>query len=204
MIKGAKMEKEEKERKIKGPILSLTSSADLRGRQSVRATFKLTEKAVNMVSSIAALLGIKQKSLFDHLLEDMELLHVIAREIRPEDFNPPNRIQKTYVLSKRTLSCLQSTSESYDTPRDALVEYSIKRLLPLIQKEQKRHEGRKELLEEFGELLNQGNKILEKSRMSLGDDDPVSQRINSAMTSLANAYAHMESFVQKGALIEKF
>jgi hypothetical protein len=157
-----------------------------------------------MVSSLATLLGIKQKSLFDHLLEDMELLHMIAKEIRPEDLNPPNRIQKTYVLSKRTLSCLESTSESHDTPRDALVEYSIKRLLPLVRNEQKKHEGRKALLKELGDLLNQGNRILEKSKISLGNDDPVSQRINSAMTSLVDAYAHIESYVQRGALIEKF
>ena len=76
--------------------------------------------------------------------------------------------------------------------------------MPLVEKERKRHEGRKALLEELGELLHRGNTILEKSRMSLGDDDPVSQKIDSAMASLAGAYAHIESLVQRGALIEKF
>jgi hypothetical protein len=197
------MEEKEKGAPVGGPLHALMSS-DLRGRQSVRATFKLTEKAVSMVSSLAAMLGIKQKSLFDHLLEDVDLLQTIAREIRPEDLNPPNRVQKTYVLSKRTLSFLESTSEAHDTPRDALVEYSIKRLLPLIQKEQKRHERRKILLQELGGLLNKGRGILEESRFSLGEDDPVTQRIDSAVTALEGACAHIESLVQRGASIEKF
>ena len=56
------------------------SSADLRGKQSVRATFKLTEKAIEALSIVAVHLGIKQKSLFDHLLEDTRSLSAIAKE----------------------------------------------------------------------------------------------------------------------------
>ncbi|MEK6194066.1 MAG: hypothetical protein N2F24_07555, partial [Deltaproteobacteria bacterium] len=49
-------------------------TSDLRGRQSVRATFKLTEACIGAISIVAAHLGIKQKSLFDHLVEDISTL----------------------------------------------------------------------------------------------------------------------------------
>ena len=41
------------------------SPDDLRGRQSVRATFRLSAKAIDAMSIVSVHLGIKQKSLFD-------------------------------------------------------------------------------------------------------------------------------------------
>ena len=66
---------------------------DLRGRQSVRATFKITGKAIDAITIVAAHLGIKQKSLFDHLIDDTRSLNLIAREIQSEGFNRLRRIQ---------------------------------------------------------------------------------------------------------------
>ncbi|NOQ20591.1 MAG: hypothetical protein GQ571_11545, partial [Desulfobacterales bacterium] len=105
--------------------LPLPSSADLRGRQSVRATFKLSARAIDVLSIVATHLGIKQKSLFDHLIEDVKSLNIIANEIEDEAFGALERIQKTFVVSRRTLSCLEETSRQFNAPRDALVEYSI-------------------------------------------------------------------------------
>lgn len=53
--------------------------SDLRGRQSVRATFKLSEKAIDALSIVAIHLGIKQKSLFDQLINDTSSLSLIAK-----------------------------------------------------------------------------------------------------------------------------
>ena len=44
-----------------------TSAMDLRGRQSVRATFKLSEDCINAIRTLSAQLGIKQKSVFDEI-----------------------------------------------------------------------------------------------------------------------------------------
>jgi hypothetical protein len=63
------MKKDDKEEK-NGISLPLPSSSALRGRQSVRATFKLSEKAIGAISIVATHLGSKQKSLFDHLIDD--------------------------------------------------------------------------------------------------------------------------------------
>ena len=73
------MKKRDRRRAESG--ISLPSSADLRGRQSVRVTFKLTSEAINTVSIVATHLGIKQKSLFDHLIEDVKSLNFIASNV---------------------------------------------------------------------------------------------------------------------------
>lgn len=198
------MDRKRKKSPIEEISLPLPSSADLRGRQSVRATFKLSAMAIDALSIVATHLGIKQKSLFDHLIEDITSLNVIAKEIEDDAFDALDRIQKTYVVSRRTLSCLEETSKQFNAPRDALVEYSIQRLLPVIAKERERHTKRKEVLAEINAHLAQGLKILQKTQSLLGEDDPVSARFESAMHALVNAQIHIENYVKKGSVIEEF
>jgi len=198
------MTKKSKNSPIEEMTLPLPSSADLRGRQSVRATFKLSPRAIDVLSIVAAQLGIKQKSLFDHLIEDVKSLNVIANEIEDEVFNALDRVQKTFVISRRTLSYLEQTSQQFDAPRDALVEYSIQRLLPVIEKERERHRNRKAVLNDINAHLAEGLKILQKAQSLLGEDDPVSARFESAMHSLINSRSHIEDYVRKGSGIEDF
>ena len=119
--------------------------AELRGRQSVRATFKLTDNCIEAISIIAAQLGIKQKSLFDHLFQDTQSLSSIARKFRDARLHTTNRIQKTYVISRSALLSLEDIARSFNAPRDVLIEFSVQRLLPIIAKERKRHDKRKTL-----------------------------------------------------------
>ena len=62
--------------------MSKASTLDLRGRQSVRATFRLSEECISAISILSTQLGIKQKSVFDHLMEDAQVLKNVARELR--------------------------------------------------------------------------------------------------------------------------
>lgn len=198
------MEKKEKDARFDELHIPLPSSADLRGRQSVRATFKLSARAIDVLSIVATHLGIKQKSLFDHLIEDAQSLNMIANEIEYEAFGTLDRIQKTFVVSRRTISCLEETSRKFNTPRDALVEYSIQRLLPVIAKERERHQRRKTILKDINAHLAQGLKILQKTQAQLGEEDPVFTRFEAAMHSLVNAQSHIENYVEKGSVIEDF
>ena len=52
--------------------------------------------------------------------------------------------------------------------------------------------------------LENGLEILQKSRTLLGEEDPVSVKLESAMRSLLNAQSHVKSFVEKGEIIEEF
>ena len=180
------------------------SFKDLRGKQSVRATFRLSKRAVETISILAIQLGIKQKSLFDHLIEDMEALDLIARRLDPGILQDIPRVQKTYVLNRRTLMCLDRTSREYNTPRDALVEYSIQRLLPVITRELEKHRIRKQMITETRKLFKQGDGMLRKMITSLGKDDPVSTQFIVVMQSFAHAQRQMEASVEKGEELEDF
>ena len=180
------------------------NAADLRGRQSVRATFKLSARAIEALSIVAVHLGIKQKSLFDHLIEDVQTLNAIAKEIEAEEFRSLSRIQKTFVISRRTLVCLDEISRQFRAPRDALVEYSIQRLLPVIHREREKHRRRKKLLAEINQHFQEGLKLVEKSVSVLGEEDPVSSRLAAAMEAYTGARDQIEHFVEKADVIEEF
>jgi len=193
-----------KEKGKKEGSLPQPSFADLRGRQSVRATFKLSEKAIRAISILSEQLGIKQKSLFDHLMEDLETLNLIAEDLRNMKTLSQDRVQKTYVISRRSLSCLERVSKDFETSRDALIENSIKRLLPLIAQEREKHQKRKEILDALKRYLKGGNDLLKRAREILDEDDPVYESLDSAIMSLDNTFLQIQSFIEKGKKIENF
>ena len=184
--------------------LPMTSTAALRGRQSVRATFKLSGRAIEALSVAAMQLGIKQKSLFDHLMEDFDSLRHIAHQYDSKQFTRLSRVQKTYVLSRRTLYSLEEAARSFEAPRDALVEYSIQRLLPLIAQEREKHEKRKIVAARFNAYLQKGVKLLQDARRDLGDEDPVVQQLNSAMTQCAHTHNGLLELIERGKCLEEF
>ena len=89
----------EKQSENDGPA-SEPATLDLRGRQSVRATFRLSEACIEAISILSAQLGIKQKSVFDHLMEDDRVLNNMARDLENTKFDRHERIQKTFVVSR--------------------------------------------------------------------------------------------------------
>lgn len=179
------------------------TTADLRGRQSVRTTFKLSERSIEALSILAGQLGIKQKSLFDHLVQDTQALKRIAQEF--EVFSGrTQRVAKTYVVSRKSLESLEKVSMQYDTPRDALVEYSIERVLPLLAREKEKHHRRKLLLKELQDYLQRGARLLHHAEEDLGQDDPVFQEMLNMMRGVKNCCQGVEQWVEKGRKIEKF
>jgi hypothetical protein len=184
--------------------LSHASTTALRGRQSVRATFKLTEGCIDALSIVAAHLGIKQKSLFDHLIDDIASLNSIAREVRNDMLLRKDRVQKTFVISRKTLSSLEEVSRAFNAPRDALVEYSVLKLIPIIASEREKHEKRKEILKEVKKHLDEGLKLFRKMQANLEEDDPVCGRMASVMATYANAFESISAFIEKGSIIEDF
>lgn len=187
-----------------GISLPQTTTSDLRGRQSVRATFKLTEECIGALSIVATHLGIKQKSLFDHLVEDMSSLKAIARELKNTNLHAQNRIQKTFVISRKSLHSLETVSKSHNTPRDALVEFSVQRLLPIIVNEQKRHQTRKKMHSEIVAHFETGKTLLARVKGALGTEDPVFSRMAALMKNYGNTFAVIDAFIEQGKLIEDF
>jgi uncharacterized protein (UPF0147 family) len=184
--------------------VSKPSAMDLRGRQSVRATFRLSEACIDAITILSAQLGIKQKSVFDHLLEDAQVLRNVARELEDTQFDRHGGIQKTFVVSRRSLSFLDMISSKHNAPRDALVEYSVRRLLPIIADERKKHEKRKELLGEISNHLNDGETLLSKAEELLGGDDLIVNKLQIAMSVYQNVLDEITNFIERGKIIERF
>jgi hypothetical protein len=184
--------------------LPLASTSKLKGKQSVRATFRLSEGCIEAISIVANQLGIKQKSLFDHLAEDLNILESIAGEIKNTTFDIHNRVQKTFVISRKSLSSLDEISESFNAPRDSIVELSIQRLLPIIERERKKHEKRKAFLSRINRHYKEGEKILNSIRKQLGDDDPIINKFEMVMSSYKTAKSNIETFIDRSKSIEEF
>jgi hypothetical protein len=180
------------------------SALDLKGRQSVRVTFRLTEDCIDVISILSAQLGIKQKSVFDHLMEDAQILKNMAIELENTKFDNHKRIQKTFVISRRSLSFLDSISSKHNAPRDALVEFSVRRLLPIITRERKKHKKRKELSAAISNHFAKGEELLSKSEELLGMDDPIVNKLQTVMSVYKNAFDDITTFIEKGKIIEKF
>jgi hypothetical protein len=184
--------------------VSKPTVSDLMGRQSVRATFRLSEACIDAISILAAQLGIKQKSVFDHLLEDDQVLKSLARDLEDTEFERQESVQKTFVMSRRSLFYLDTISSEFNAPRDALVEFSVRRLLPVIAKERIKHEKRKELFSEVSNHLTGGQKLLAKAKAMVGSHDPVVKSLETAMMAYNNALRDIKRFIDKGKIIEKF
>lgn len=198
------MSKENDKKQKKKVSLTRAFTSDLKSRQSVRATFRLTKGCIEAISIVANQMGIKQKSLFDHMAEDIESLKSIAREIKLTKIKKQGRIQKTFVVSRKSLSSLDEISSMFNASRDELVEYSIQRLLPIINKERTKHEIRKEFLLKIKKHLRQGEKMVNDIRKQLGDDDPIINKFAMVMSSYETVKDHMESFIDRSKDIEKF
>jgi len=59
--------------------LLLKDASELMEQKSVRATFRISPEFIEALSILSGRLGLKQKSLFDYLLEDSDSLIAIAR-----------------------------------------------------------------------------------------------------------------------------
>jgi hypothetical protein len=177
---------------------------DLRGKQSVRATFKLSQKAIDAIGLVAIHMGIKQKSLFDHIIEDMDALDSLAKTIRIRQFKKIPRKQKTFVLSRRTIDALGAISQEYGTPRDALVEYSVKKLESIITAEKLRHKERKHLQKEMSYNFDQIKAVYKKAAGILGEDDPFCRQMAKAVYACKRTEDDLFDFIEKSKVLEDF
>lgn len=193
-----------KKKSVEFVMLSESYSADLRGRQSVRTTFKLTPRSIDALSLLAGQLGIKQKSIFDHLVDDTRTLQALAREIEQREAIEEKRVPKTYVISRKTLENLEQVSRRFQTPRDALVEFSIERILPLIQEEKEKHNNRKKLIERLEKLLGHSRELLEQADQVLDRDDPVFEQIYQIARSVQSSHDEIADIIDRGQKLEEF
>jgi hypothetical protein len=179
-------------------------AADLRGRQSVRVSFKLSPSCIDAITILGSHLRLKPKSLFDHIVQKREILEAVATTIQNDSAVDLPRLVKAYVISRDAVLVLDDVARESNVPRDALVEASVMHLMPLIQKEQARHHARKALLLKMERHLKSGRKLFDEMSGELGGNDPMCEQMKNVMGSYERAFASMTAFVGKGKNIEDF
>ncbi len=189
---------EAKNKKKIGAPLQSTGIADLLGKKSVRATFRLHPTAVELMSILVAQLGIKQKSLFDYLLEDRDALNAIAKSLPLDTAVKQQRIQKTFVVSQRSLAALDKVAKNAAASRNDLIERSIQRLLPVLEKERIRQQQRTVALDQITHHFNRGNALVEDVKAMVGEDDTLCKSLVSVMEAYGKAVAEFQRLVDRG------
>jgi hypothetical protein len=187
-------------------VLPTMTTVSLQGKQSVRETFKLSSSCINAINIVAKQLRIKQKSLFDHLTEDVASLESIAQKAAssPETAAQRSFIQKSYVISRNTLRTLTEVSKRFDVSRDVLIERSVQRLLPVIEKEKKNHRKRMQLLQDVETYIANGNILLQRIEQSVGAEDPLYQAFRAITASCSQVKGQMDDVIERGKKIEAF
>lgn len=193
-----------KKKSVEFVMLSETYSADLRGRQSVRTTFKLTPRSIDALSLLANQLGIKQKSIFDHLVDDTRALQALARDLENRSELAQDRVPKTYVISRKTLENLEQVCKRYQAPRDALVEFCIERIMPLIKEEKEKHLNRQKLQTKLDQFLVLSRELLEDADKELDRDDPVFEQVYQMARAAQSGYDEINQIIEKGARLEDY
>lgn len=198
------MTDKEKDGKVAANATLYLSAQGLKGKQSVRATFRLPDHIISLLGIVASQLGIKQKSLFDHLVEDEEVLIKVAEKAHELVYESETRRQKTFVLSRKSLNVLDSVARQQKVPRDLLVAISIERLLPVINAEQEKHRKRKLIYQDMQAYLVRGRKLLRKTQRILGKEDQVTAKLQKVMDTFEMNVADLDAIIEGGREMEDF
>lgn len=172
------------------------SAQQLRGKQSVRATFRLSDQMIDLLKVAANHLEVKQKSLIDELVQNRETLDRVASESMGHRRQAERRRQKTFVLSRNSLTLLDDISNKYDLSRDQLIELCIGRLIPFVDAEQEKHEQRRQLIQDVDHYLEEGKKLLNKADSKLGTEDRFRLELEKIVQRTQRHLSDMRKFVK--------
>ncbi len=177
---------------------AVLSAETLKGRQSVRATFRLPDEIIALLGLAASQLGLKQKSIFDQLFEDEQALGKAAADAKNCQTLKNGRRPKTFVLSRKSLLSLNVIAQRENVPRDLIVESSIQRLLPIINAEQEKHQKREKVYDETIKHLRQGRIILHRAAGRLGENDQLYEIFQGIVNQYEEKFREMNGIIEKG------
>ncbi len=180
------------------------SAEELQGKQSVRATFRLPDHIIKLLHVVAFQLGLKQKSLFDQLIEDEEIVKKIAKKMLEQETQTDNRQrrQKTYVLNRRSLEIIENLSKELNVSRDLLVEVSIQRLLPILRTEKEKYKNRSIIYKDMAQYIEQGKKLFEKAENLLGAEDATCEMIKLSIDMNERNLDNLRQVIERSEVME--
>lgn len=185
-----------KNKKIEQGISLHIDADELKGRQSVRTTFKLPEKTINLLKISAKHLGIQQKTLLDQLIEDETILNVLAKEAQTYCRNDHDCRPKTFVLSRKALDLIDVMLDRYDIARDILVDLSIARLTSYIESLSEKHDQKRSLLEEIDKYQQLLEELSSKAKTTFKQEDPFRMKLEILSQTTQKSVGEMKKMVK--------
>jgi predicted ribosome quality control (RQC) complex YloA/Tae2 family protein len=185
-----------KKKKIEQGISLQIDADELKGRQSVRTTFKLPEKTINLLKISAKHLGIQQKTLLDQLIEDETILNVLAKEAQTYCRNDHDCRPKTFVLSRKALDLIDVMLDRYDIARDILVDLSIARLTSYIESLSEKHDQKRSLLKEIDKYQQLLEELSSKAKTTFKQEDPFRMKLEILAQTTQKCAGEMKKMVK--------
>jgi hypothetical protein len=138
------------------------------------------------------------------MVQDPETLDALAANVKKTSSNADTRVAKTFVISRDAADLFAEVARRWNIARDDLVEASIEHLIPLIQKEQIRHDSRKRLFVRMEQHLKRARALFEDMKAELGDSDPMCIKMGNAIAAYERALGSVGKYIEKGKNIENF
>lgn len=228
MDKKANSHSQEKQPSLDKDSLSGAYPTDLRDRQSVRTTFKISQDSVETIGILAKHHGVSFKEIFDNLstqflkerflkklankeeLEQAPLLqqlaHIAEKYMAQKGDQYADRqkglVRKSQVVSRGALRTLNEVSKEYQIPRDLLVDWSLVIMRDKFEKDIKAtREKYQEAYEIIAELNSHASNAVEKLWELLDPDDPILERFASVGAVLEDLHSAIKSNLDNGTPI---
>ncbi|MBT8353459.1 MAG: hypothetical protein KJO60_02990 [Desulfofustis sp.] len=186
------------ERTKKDQKLSI-NAAELKSKQSVRATFKLHEKTISLLKLSARHLKIKQKTLLDQLLEDESVLELLAEDAMTYSRDENECQFKTFVLGKMSLETLDDICSRHGVPRNFIVELSVTRLASYIDSLAETHQKRRSLLKKIDSCKGQLDNLLEEASTLLQEEDSFLIKLETLTARMARQIQELSKTVKENS-----
>lgn len=154
---------------------------DLRGRQSVRTTFRISPKANEQLVWLADEYDVTLKDVLDDALLSHEFIdewtHLIAKGDLLSKEEPS--VRKTHVVSRRTVDRLRDLANKHGITRDEVLESLVYLIAGFakdrIQETRKLHKKALDIMSQFEAAVDQ---TMERLGNVLDGDDPIILRFD--------------------------
>lgn len=171
----------------------------------IHSTFRLSQEAHDAIKYIADLLEIKNAEIFDRLLDFFEGFERSKKPVSLTETNEKiERIRKTYVVKKETLSKLSKLASDKKATRDLLIERTALAFENLVNGSlSDRKERYRNVLEKIiNPFMYKANEIQSELEEELGFDDPIARRFVRIIFDASDLSDAIESYLKDGSPIE--
>ena len=179
----------------------------LESGQSVRTTFRFSERAEEALKRLSKTAKVTKKDILDKfarlVLKDEKMTAVLLQEAAVVTTSQNLGVRKTWVVTKAALNLINNTATKNRLSRDALAESLVLFVDELMKlASQQRPEKHKQAQKIVGNFLRRSTQIEEQLNNLLGEDDPIYVRFGYIVTILMNLSMAIDAEIEKGTPID--